>query len=463
MKQRGRHRRRRRGRALRGALAGAALALTAAATMISASQATVAEGPRASRAATAGGPAPSPTRTTDAPGALKPLTSAAETGKLRLTERPVTARSERLASALGRAVGVGAVLADADRTLRDRARCTSRERAALPVSPAATRAYCWDDADTAGWRPGAVTTSGDADDDGHWGDHRVILSAWSRQAPEGRDPARGTSAGDGLARVAFVDADDPERLAYTWVLLAAPAPDGRDLRGLESSVSGMVWYQDKLLVTAGRADRTALYVYDVDRIRRATDGSDAAGLLGDDPSAYGCRYVLTPVASYRLSGGDGAPRPDSVSLDRSTAPDSLALGDWVPSDGDGRTRLWRYPFSGDPARAGLLDTDAAGHVTAGEAYESGVTGVQGVFAHRAAWYLGRPAGDGHGALWRQDTDGARPARCGTDRTHRCWSGPAASLSHWTTTGEVWSQSSRTLFAVPLASLTGTGDEAAPAR
>ncbi|MEV6957984.1 hypothetical protein AB0M97_02015 [Streptomyces sp. NPDC051207] len=435
MKQRGRHRRRRRGRVLRGALAGAALALTAAATMISASQATVAGDP----------------------GALKPLTSAAETGRLRLTEHPAAPASDRLAAALGRPVGVATVLADADRTLRDRARCTARERAALPVSPAATRAYCWDGADTAGWRPGAVTTSGDADDDGRWGAHRVILSAWSREAPAGRDPDRGTPAADGPARVAFVDAGDPERLAYTWVLLAVPSHDGRDLRGLGSPVTGMVWYQDKLLVTAGRADRTALYVYDVDRIRRTAPGA-VVGAAGGR-SAHGCRYVMTPVASYRPAGGGGAPRPGSVSLDRSTAPDSLAVSDWVPSDGDGRTRLWRYPFSSDPARAGLLDTDAAGHVRAGEAYESKVTGVQSVLSYRAAWYLGRPAGtgEGHGALWRQDTGGAAPTRCGTDRTRRCWSGPAASLSHWTATGEVWSQSSRTLFAVPLASLAEPGD------
>lgn len=45
MKQRGRHRRQKRGRALRAFLAGTALALTAAATMISASQATVGDKP----------------------------------------------------------------------------------------------------------------------------------------------------------------------------------------------------------------------------------------------------------------------------------------------------------------------------------------------------------------------------------------------------------------------------------
>lgn len=114
MKQRGRHRRRRRGRALRATLAAAALALTGAATMISASQATVA----------------------DDPGALKPLTSAAETDALRLTEHRVPAAwLDRLSSAMGEPVGVDAVLDSADRTLRDAADCTTGEREALPVSP----------------------------------------------------------------------------------------------------------------------------------------------------------------------------------------------------------------------------------------------------------------------------------------------------------------------------------------
>lgn len=65
MMHRGRHRRRKRGKALRAFLAGTALALTAAATMISASQATVAADP----------------------GALKPLATAAETDALRLHEQ----------------------------------------------------------------------------------------------------------------------------------------------------------------------------------------------------------------------------------------------------------------------------------------------------------------------------------------------------------------------------------------
>jgi hypothetical protein len=381
----------------------------------------------------------------DAPGALKPLTAPAGKAELRLTEQRVPRHwLDRLSSSMGRPVGVSAVLNSADHTLGDASACTSSERKALPVAPAATRAYCWDRADTEGWRAGAVTTSGDADDDGAWGKNRVILSGWTRAAG---------SADQGLARVAFVDANSRDHLRYTWVLLAVPVDGGRDYRGLDSPVSGMVWYQDKLLVTAGRGDHHALYVYDMNRVQRATVDAASVGRVRGGWSANGSRYVLPAVASYRLNG-DGAPHPDAISLDRSTAPDSLVASGRVPSGGDRHTRLWRYAFSKDPARSGLLAVDAAGHADAVEAYETKATNVRGVLSYRSAWYLGRAVGDqdGRGTLWRQDTRGARATHCGTDDTHRCWSGRAESFSYWTQTGEVWSQSGQVLFALPLKSI-----------
>ncbi|MER5750518.1 hypothetical protein [Streptomyces sp. NPDC002088] len=425
MKQRGRHRRRRRGQALRAFLAGTALALTAAATMISASQATVAGDP----------------------GALKPLTSSAETARLRLTENLLPQGDlDRLAGEMGRPVGVTAVLAGADHTLRTAADCTSAEKRALPVEPAATRAYCWNAADTAGWQPGAVTTSGDADDDGRWGANRVILSGWTAGG--------GAAADRGLARVAFVDAGDLDHLSYTWALLAVPVDGGRDYRGLTSHVSGMVWYEDKLLVTADDGDRAALYVYDMNRVQRATVDAEAIGRVADGWSAHGYRYVLPAIGSYRLTGGDGAPHPGGISLDRSTTPDSLVASEWTLAGGDRRARLWRYSFSTAPDRSGLLATGAAGHADADEAYETKTSEVRGVLSYRSHWYVSRAAGTqgGPGGLWRQDTDGARATQCGSEGTRRCWSPQTESLSYWQETGEVWSQSARMLFALPLASI-----------
>ncbi|MFD5573938.1 hypothetical protein [Streptomyces cadmiisoli] len=402
MKHRGRHRRRKQGRALRAFLAGTALALTGAATLISASQATVG---------------------TD-PGALKPLASALSRQELRLSENLSAAPVSP-----AKTVGVGEVLANADHSLRPAGDCTGAERAALPVSPAATSAHCWPEADTRGWHAGAVTTSGDADDDGLWGANRVVLSGWSDHR--------------GAARVAFVDANDPDRLSYTWVLLAAPPGAGRDAGPLVSRLSGMVWYQDKLLATAD--DGRALYMYDLDRIERtAARGGTAVPATGD-PAEHAVGYVLPAVATYRLPGGT---RMGGLSLDRSTTPDSLVVSESVPADDDRPTRLWRYSLSDDPSGAGLLATVPR------EAYETKVAAVRGALSYDDRWYLVRAAGGpgGHGTLWRQDTEGAHAARCGTDETYLCWSGPAQSLSHWEETGEVWSQSGRVLFSLPLASI-----------
>ncbi|CAM5489152.1 hypothetical protein SALBM311S_08615 [Streptomyces alboniger] len=431
MKQRGRHRRRKRGRALRAFLAGTALALTGAATLISASQATV----------------------DGNPGALKPLSSATDTAALDLQAKQVPQRSlDRLASAMGRPVGVGAVLDDADGSLRAPGSCPGEERTALPVEPAATRAYCWNAADTRSWRAGAVTTSGDADDDGVWGQNRVILSGWSQDA--------GTP-GRGLARVAFVDANDLGHLRYTWVLLVVPVDGGRDYRALASRLSGMVWYQDKLLVTADEKGRDALYVYDMNRVQRTTVDADAVGRVRDGWSAHGSQYVLPAVGSYRLTGSDGAVRPENISLDRTTRPDSLVASSQPASDEDRPTRLWRYSFSTAPtstapthtARAGLLATDTTGRVGPTEAYKTEGSDIGGVLSYRDNWYVARVgSGDGHGTLWRQNRDGAQATRCGPEERRNCWIPDTPSLSYWEESGEVWTQSERMLFALPLASI-----------
>lgn len=467
MKHRGRHRRRRQGRALRAVLAGTALSLTAAATLISASQAQVADGP----------------------GALRALDSPAARGELRLTGHRVPAAwLDRLSSAMGRPAAVDAVLGSAGGELRDAADCGAGERAALPVAPAATRAYCWDEADVHGWRPGAVTTSAGAGEDGRWGGRRVIASAWTSEAGDGADDGRapapgpgadgaggengdgegtrradggGTGAaatGPGLARVAFVDTDAPGRPRHVSALLVVPVDGGRDYRGLASPVSGMAWYRDKLLVTAGAGDRAALYVYDVDRLLRADVGGDAVGRVPGGWSAHGYRYVLPAVAAYRPAA-DG-PRPAALSLDRTTTPDSVVAAERVSADAARPTRLWRYALREGPAPAGPLAADRAGHVDAVEAYETRATGIGGVLAHRAAgagrgaWYLSHAAGapGGRAALGRQNGEGAEVVECGADRSRHCWSADARSLAYREDTGEVWSQSGRMLFALPLSSL-----------
>ncbi|NUT31023.1 MAG: hypothetical protein HOV84_34755, partial [Streptomyces sp.] len=154
------------------------------------------------------------------------------------------------------------------------------------------------------------------------------------------------------------------------------------------------------------------------------------------------------------------PRLGTLSLDRSTAPDSLVAGEWTPADSEEHSRLWRYDFDTHPARTGLPAVDATGIASAVEAYETEASGIRGLLSHRAAgadradWYLGRDPGatDRQGSLWRQDTEGAEATRCGSENAPRCWGVQAGPLSYWEATGEVWSQSGRALFTVPLGSI-----------
>ncbi|MCN9244290.1 hypothetical protein NGF19_26490 [Streptomyces sp. RY43-2] len=454
MKHRGRHRRRNRGRALRAALTGAALALTGAATLISTSQAV-------------GG---------DNPGGLTRITSAHRMAQFRLHEN-LTDRGtlDTLTRSLGGGVGVHDVLASADHTLRDRPGCDSSETAALPVKPTAARAYCWDrdDATTTQWMPRSVTTSDSAGADGRWGPDRVILSGWTH--PHHR--SGGPDADQGLARIAFIDANDPARLAYRWVLLVAPREGGKDFVPVRTRMSGMVWHQDKLLVTA----RNSLLVFDLRRILRANVDSSAVGRVEGGYAAHGNRYVLPAVGSYRLTQGPcsrsdnrAAPCFAALSLDSTSTPSSgsLVAGEQVTRTNPSRTaRVWRYAYSAEPGRGGLLATDARGDVRATEAYETEASRVRGVVSYRRTptaqpdWYIDRTptVGGRPGTLWRQNTSGAKAATCAADGTYACWGRHTASLSYARTTDELWTltegvadtdgqATGRVLYAVPLESV-----------
>lgn len=460
---RGRHRRRRRGRALRAALAGTALGLTAAATLISTSQA-------------AGG---------DDPGPLTSLTSSSsEMAKLQLHENLVSeATLDKLTSNMGGNVGVHGVLQSANHTMRNKSACYDTEREALPVEPAATRAYCWDtgDATTQKWLPQSVTTSADADDDGLWGEDNVILSGWTHNDHKAGEP----TDDKGLARVAFIDANDPNNLKYRWVLLVAPLSGGDDFGAVRSHIGGMVWYQDKLIVTAknGADHNNALFVFDMHRILQADVNSSAVGKVSGGYSAHGYQYVLPAIGSYDLTGGkctadndNAVPCFGSISLDRTSTPNSLVANEWFSSGGTEPARVWRYYFSTQLSRTGLLGANSSDIVNADEAYETKAVGLQGVISHKpsgaskADWYVDYAPGSRgrHGTLWRQNEDGADATRCTSDQSYACWGQHTESMSYAQKTGELWTLTEwaankdnkweptaipeRALYAVPLSSV-----------
>ncbi|MEI5521020.1 hypothetical protein WB401_12325 [Streptomyces brasiliscabiei] len=466
MKHRGRHRRRRRGRALRASLAGTALALTAAATLISTSQA-------------AGG------RT---PGALTQLTSAGELRPLQLRET-LTDRTalDALADETGGPVGVDEVLGSANHAMRGEGDCFDSERENLPVEPVASRAYCWEPGDAVNdrWIPRSVTTSRD---------NQVVAAGWTHSGVERKpldnsDDSSGSGADDaGLARVAFVDARDPADLRYRWVLLVVPTADARGFEGLRSRLGGMAWYEDKLIVTArgpqsrGRQD-DSVYVFDLARFLRAdvTD-SDAIGRAGDGWSAHHYRYALPAVAAYSPAAGGGCDTRDdagvpclgSLSLDRTSTPPTVVASERLRPGREEPARVWRYALDITADRTGLLTTTGRrSAAVATEAYRTKASGVRGVLAHRGGWYVEQDAEkrEGYGTLWRQDGEGADAAKC-TDgesgessgtalESYDCWGRHSSSLSYSPETGELWTLTDpipeRVLYAVKLSDIDSSLD------
>jgi hypothetical protein len=346
-------------------------------------------------------------------------------------------------------VGVTQVLASANHPMGS---CDSNEVASLPISPTPTRAMCWDDGDatTAAWNPQGITSSGDADDDGAWGVNRLILSGWNYTGDDRRNDAR----------VAFIDYNDPANPKYRWVYLVDPNDTGSNFTAAKAHVGGMVWYGDKLLVSAVGNTGVAIRVFDMGRILQMTDGSATIGRTSSGWAAYGYQYVLPEIGRYQYTAGTctmanntGTPCFSSISLDRSTSPDSLVAAEYF-DDGTG-SRLFRYSFGADY----LLSAASSGAVSATAAYRSGVANAQGVLSWNGRWYVAHSSSTNNGQLWRL-TPGATGVsktctNSGTSST-MCWALHPEALTHWYSDGLVWSVSEapnqRMIFAVPLADL-----------
>jgi hypothetical protein len=338
--------------------------------------------------------------------------------------------------------------------------CTGAEKGALPQVPTARTAMCWD-ADRAGstsWVPQGITTSGDADDDGHWGSDKIILSGWHGTEALGRHND---------ARIHFINYNNPSAPAFRMVYLAVPGNDGGTFTAAKAHMGGMAWYGDKIYVSAVGDTSTAIRVFSTHHILQMTDSASTIGKTADGYAAYGYKYAMMQIGYYSYAGGvcdmstdSGIPCFSSISLDR-TSPASLVTTEYF-SDPALHGRLYRYDMGADY----LLDADSAGVVESKEAYQSHVGNMQGVLAHSKKWYVAHSSINKPGQLWAQTTTTSNSATCGSNSSRTCWATHPEGLTYDWSTGLVWSQSEwttsecgaagqicgRAVFAVPLSSL-----------
>ncbi|NGO76007.1 hypothetical protein G6045_10035 [Streptomyces sp. YC504] len=398
------------------------------------------------------------------PDNVRPLNSSTEAAELRLKERRVSAATlAELDSRLPN-VGVAEVLASANHPMprTSSGNCHSSEVQALPVDPSPASGYCWDDGDdyTQRWLPQGVTSSGDADNDGMWGDSKVILSGWKSNDSvfvHHRNMLESDPNGQHLARVAFIDAADPANFKYRWVLLVIPTEGGANFDKAGVQVGGMVWFGDKLIVTAKSGDPStnALYVFSMRHILQATVNSNAIGRVSGGYSAHGYQYVMPAIGSYGLSakcGTDsGITCAAHVSLDRSATPDSIVLNEYQPSGTPALGKMWSYHLAAPSADGMPLVTDASGYAKVTEMFEADMAGAQGSLSYldpasgKRSWYLPRHRGGigQWGVYQRRDANGVTTTSCVNRETPTnpaaCWAAKSQGLTLWWSTKTVWSQ------------------------
>ncbi|HET6704249.1 hypothetical protein, partial [Amycolatopsis sp.] len=313
--------------------------------------------------------------------------------------------------------------------------CTTAEKASLPKAPVATKSMCWD-ADRAGtktWSPQGITTSGDADDDGKWGDDKIILSGWHGTDELGRYND---------ARIQAINYNDPAKPSYRMLYLAVPNSTGSSFSAAQAHMGGMAWYGDKIYVTAEGNTSTAIRVFSTKHILQMTDTtSNSIGKTSGGYAAYTYKYAMMQVGYYTYAGGTcsmasdtGVPCFSSMSLDRSTTPASVVTTEYF-SDQSLHGRLYRYPMGTDF----LLSASSSGTVGATEALRSSVGNMQGVLSNNGKYYVAHSSATINGQLWTQTTAKSSSATCGTGTT-ACWAVHPEALTYDWSTGLVWSQS-----------------------
>ncbi|KAI9244704.1 hypothetical protein BDA99DRAFT_294794 [Phascolomyces articulosus] len=176
----------------------------------------------------------------------------------------------------------------------------------------------YDDQNTKSWYPQGLTTSSDAYDKGTVEGKDVILASWY---------SKGSSKG---VRISFIDVAGKK---YRNVLLVVPEEEGPSFHSVKIHAGGIMWYGDKLYVVD---TANGIRIFDTSRIYEV-DVGDGIGKVGSKYQAYNYKYVI-PQWGHYLPGSKVADsfKYSFISLDRTTTPDSIVMGQYNETGANNR-------------------------------------------------------------------------------------------------------------------------------
>ncbi|MGW2095158.1 hypothetical protein [Promicromonospora sukumoe] len=368
---------RRRRRSTVAAVAAASLGLVA--LLATASQATASQTPAAEHA-----PAQAPAAQDTSDQADRSLAAAATPLTASNFRYTLSQTSSALVGALDSAlpnVTVGAVADDANRTPS----CDS-----APSVTHRTAYYCWNDGDqdTDAWYPQGITTSSDALAAGTYDGKRINLVSWYDSAKDGIDKGVRISVSDLSA-----SASAPP---YRHILLVEPSgsTSAPSFEPVDIHAGGIMWYGNLLYV----ADTIGGFrVFDLDHLWEVSTGeASKIGRQADGSyQAFDYKYVLPQTAMFSDStaGGYAQLQHSSVSLDRSSSPDSVVVSEYRSSDeieAGAQVRTIRVPIDYTNR---FLKPASDGIIKATEAYRTDLESVQGSTAIGGEFFFSQSDGD----------------------------------------------------------------------
>ncbi|HWN70255.1 MAG TPA: hypothetical protein VNM90_21595 [Haliangium sp.] len=328
---------------------------------------------------------------------------------------------------------VDAALASKKRTVdwvmdyanRDRAPLTCHPDVYLLVSTqgALDGGFCWDPSGTTSndddgpWIPQGITTTRDALGANEYDGHQLIGVSWYYEDQ---------------SRLTLVDWDADWDNKYRHILFVEPTGGAGLFKNANTHAGGIMWYGDLLYV----ADSTnkGFRIFGFDNIYSADTNAfceDTVGKVYDSAlggyryCASGYAYMMVQIGWVKLSSNSRHLRLSTISLDRSTAPDTFVIAEYSdPSKtrSDAEDSNNRYH-----PRAVRWELDATSRLPAAsmavDALSTNIMRMQGVTARYGKHYFASSNGSLPGALrsWDQTSDTVRK----TD-----WVIGAESLSYW---------------------------------
>lgn len=282
------------------------------------------------------------------------------------------------------AAPVSAVLADADRNAPP---CVSP--LAMAPLPAVSAVLCWESTDAVDptWYPQGITTTADAFTIGTYQNETVIVASWYHTGSQG-------------SRISLIDYSDPSMPKYRHALLVKPSLDGTTFGPVPVHAGGIAWYGDLLYVVD---TSNGFRVFDMRRILRVQEGA-GIGLQADGSyRAHGYRYVLPQTLTYEhyTTNSVSRIRHSFLSLDRTSYPDSVVVGEYQEGGSTAPKRLVRIAIDSRTRLLGnkFLDPIYATDVGGEQALETGIVTVQGAASINGRFLLGASGGGWYGTLY----------------------------------------------------------------